>query len=125
MLIKKWPLLFVVPIALTSVVFGLGPGPGKEGASGAAHAAQCSTWWTVTGKKVAVRRPAPDRTSATSSSPVVRYLHRGDRIKSCLTTHNRGSSASSYTKCGRHGTDWLIVRGPKGGQVPLACVKRR
>lgn len=86
-------------------------------------APECTTRWTVTGGKVAIRRPAPDAISATATSPVVRYLHRGDRVTSCWQTNNR-SSGSTYRKCGKTGQDWLIVRGPRGGQVPLTCVRR-
>ncbi|MER7069299.1 hypothetical protein G3I57_13130 [Streptomyces albidoflavus] len=94
-----------------------------SGAVSAPAPAECATRWTVTGGKVAIRRPAPDATSATSTSPVVRYLHRGDRVTSCWQTHNR-SASTTYRKCGRTGQNWLIVRGPRGGQVPLTCVRR-
>ncbi|WTD07569.1 hypothetical protein OH717_33940 (plasmid) [Streptomyces albidoflavus] len=85
--------------------------------------AECATRWTVTGGKVAIRRPASNATSATATSPVVRYLHRGDRITSCWQTHNRNGS-NSYRKCGKAGQNWLIIRGPRGGQIPLTCVRR-
>ncbi|EFL37173.1 predicted protein [Streptomyces viridochromogenes DSM 40736] len=41
----------------------------------------CTTTWEVTGRKVAVRRPAwNDGPVATTASPVHHYLHCGDRV---------------------------------------------
>ncbi|QWB23784.1 MULTISPECIES: hypothetical protein [Streptomyces] len=76
-------------------------------------------WLTVTGKKVAVRRPGKDEFSARPNSPVHHYVYRGDRLRSCVMTFNRGEPR--YRACGRWGTDWYIVR---GGQIPATCVKR-
>lgn len=75
-------------------------------------------WLTVTGEKVAVRRPAANETSATPRSPIHHYVHRGDRLRSCVMTFNRGGV--QYRECGRYGRDWYIVR---GGQIPETCVR--
>jgi hypothetical protein len=88
-------------------------------AKAAPEAKRCATY-KVVGRKVAVRRPANNAHSATSSSPVDHYVHRGDRVRSCLTTFNRGG-APVYYKCGKRGTDYRLVR---GGQIPTTCLKR-
>lgn len=84
-------------------------------------AAACTTSWKVIGKKVAVRMPEHDRPVASPNSPVVRYLHRGDIVRSCIEAIARTQSGPAYHKCGRGGHVWMIVR---GGQVPATCLKR-
>jgi hypothetical protein len=86
-------------------------------ASSAAPRDKC-VWLTVTGKKVAVRRPAKDEFSARPNSPVDHCVHRGDRLRSCVMTFNRGGP--QYRACGRYGRDWYVVR---GGQIPTTCVR--
>ncbi|KES02975.1 hypothetical protein BU52_33025 [Streptomyces toyocaensis] len=84
-------------------------------------ATPCTTKWKVTGKKVAVRMPKGDAPVASSNSPVVRYLHRGDVVTSCVEAIARTQSGPAYRKCGRDGHVWRIVR---GGQVPATCLNR-
>ncbi|MGW0294741.1 hypothetical protein [Streptomyces tuirus] len=82
----------------------------------------CSSTWEVTGRKVAVRRPAwNDGPVATTASPVHHYLHRGDRVTSCTVAVARTQSGPAYRKCGKSGSLWRIV---PGGQVPQTCLKR-
>ncbi|MCX4231805.1 hypothetical protein [Streptomyces ortus] len=82
----------------------------------------CSTWWKVTGRKVAVRRPAPtEGPVATMHTRVDHYLHRGDRVRSCVVAIGRTASGPAYRACGRDGHVWRVVR---GGQVPQTCLKR-
>mgnify|MGYP001215871694 CR=1 FL=1 len=81
----------------------------------------CSAKWVVTGKKVAVRRPADNAPVASPDSPVVRYLFRGDVVTSCVEAVARTQSGPAYRKCGRDGHIWRIVR---GGQVPATCLRR-
>ncbi|MEU3855680.1 hypothetical protein [Streptomyces sp. NPDC029554] len=82
----------------------------------------CSTTWEVTGRTVAVRRPAwNDGPVATPTSPVHHYLHRGDRVTSCTVAIARTQSGPAYRKCGKGGNLWRIV---PGGQVPQTCLKR-
>ncbi|ELP69513.1 hypothetical protein STRTUCAR8_00025 [Streptomyces turgidiscabies Car8] len=82
----------------------------------------CSTWWEVTGKKVAVRRPSwNEGPVATPSSPVHHYLRKGDRVVSCIVAIARTQSGPAYRKCGRDGSAWRVVQ---GGQVPATCLKR-
>ncbi|MGW5043047.1 hypothetical protein ACWEQK_33390 [Streptomyces parvulus] len=90
-------------------------------AAAAPTAAQCVTKWRVTGKKVAVRMPEGNAPVASPASPVVRYLHRGDVVTSCVEAIARTQSGPAYRKCGRGGHVWRIVR---GGQVPATCLKR-
>lgn len=64
----------------------------STGAPAVAHAVSASTTpvarrcatYKVIGKKVAVRRPASGQNSATTSSRVDHYVHRGDRVRSCI-----------------------------------------
>ncbi|MGC9478802.1 hypothetical protein ACP4I1_32265 [Streptomyces sp. WG4] len=84
-------------------------------------AAACTKKWQVTGKKVAVRMPRGNAPVASPDSPVVRYLHRGDVVTSCVEAIARTQSGPAYRKCGREGHVWRIVR---GGQVPATCLKR-
>ncbi|MBD0844263.1 hypothetical protein ICC28_37075 [Streptomyces sp. TRM68416] len=87
----------------------------------AAKAASCTAKWEVTWKKVAVRKPAANQLVARPDSRVVRYLYRGDVVTSCYAAVARTESGPAYTKCGRGGNLWQIVR---GGQVPQTCLKR-
>ncbi|MFI0141887.1 hypothetical protein [Streptomyces luteogriseus] len=85
-------------------------------------AAPCTTTWEVTGRTVAVRRPAwNDGPVATTTSPVHHYLHRGDRVTSCTVAVARTESGPAYRKCGKTGSLWRVV---PGGQVPQTCLKR-
>ncbi|MET8822619.1 hypothetical protein [Streptomyces rochei] len=84
-------------------------------------AVNCTKKWEVIGKKVAVRLPRGDAHVASPDSPVVRYLHRGDVVTSCVEAIARTQSGPAYHKCGRGGHVWRIVR---GGQVPATCLKR-
>jgi Tfp pilus assembly protein PilV len=85
-------------------------------------AKRCSTTWEVTGRKVAVRRPAwNDGPVATTTSPIHHYLYRGDRVTSCTVAVARTESGPAYRKCGKAGSLWRIV---PGGQVPQTCLKR-
>ncbi|MEY6563476.1 hypothetical protein AB8B12_00620, partial [Streptomyces sp. PGLac3x] len=52
------------------------------------------------------------------SDPVVRWVYRGDRLRSCVMTFNRGSE--TYRACGKAGQDWYVVR---GGQIPKTCAR--
>ncbi|MFJ8313985.1 MULTISPECIES: hypothetical protein [unclassified Streptomyces] len=89
-------------------------------APAAPTAAKCTTL-EVTGATVAVRRPARDANSATTSDPVDHYVHRGDRLESCLSTFNRTTDGQPlYHECGHGGSDWYLVR---GGQIPETCVR--
>lgn len=86
-----------------------------------APAKACTIKWKVTGKKVAVRMPEGNAPVAAPDSPVVRYLHRGDVVRSCVEAIARTQSGPAYRKCGRGGHVWRVVR---GGQVPATCLKR-
>ncbi|NGO40632.1 hypothetical protein [Streptomyces ureilyticus] len=90
---------------------------GPAQAEAPARAAACKTI-KITGGKVAVRMPDRGDTVADSNDRVTRYVYRGDKLRSCVIAIGRGQT---YTKCGRTGYDWYIVR---GGQVPLTCAKR-
>ncbi|MEU1918328.1 hypothetical protein [Streptomyces massasporeus] len=82
----------------------------------------CTTTWEVTGRKVAVRGPAGNEGPvAKTTSPVHHYLHRGDRVTSCIVAIARTESGPAYRKCGKTGNIWRIV---PGGQVPQTCLKR-
>ncbi|MGI5397834.1 hypothetical protein [Streptomyces sp. CA-251251] len=81
----------------------------------------CSARYEVTGRKVAVRMPEGNAPVASPDSPVVRYLHRGDVVTSCVAAIARTQSGPAYRKCGKGGHVWRIVR---GGQVPATCLKR-
>ncbi|MEU0915053.1 hypothetical protein OG968_35680 (plasmid) [Streptomyces althioticus] len=91
------------------------------GVAATAPAKACAAKWKVTGKKVAVRMPEGNAPVAAPDSPVVRYLHRGDVVRSCVEAIARTQSGPAYHKCGRGGHVWRIVR---GGQVPATCLKR-
>lgn len=84
---------------------------------------ECHTQYRVTGKSVAVRRPAWNHTNvvAKPDSPVVRTLKRGAVVRSCTTMIARTASGPAYTKCGKSGSVWRMV---KGGQVPATCLKK-
>ncbi|MGW1537846.1 hypothetical protein [Streptomyces aureus] len=82
----------------------------------------CATKYRVTGRVVAVRRPAwNDGLVAKPNSPVDHYVHRGDVLLSCVEAIARTQSGPAYRKCGRAGSVWRVV---PGGQIPATCVKR-
>ncbi|MBM7173984.1 hypothetical protein JQK87_37635 [Streptomyces sp. G44] len=98
----------------------IGTGLAAAGTAQAAVPAKASSCTTIkiTGKKVAVRMPDRGDKVADSDDPVTRYVHKGDKLRSCLIA--KGFS-TTYNKCHKTGTDWYLVR---GGQVPLTCAKR-
>ncbi|WP_328663588.1 hypothetical protein [Streptomyces sp. NBC_00328] len=55
---------------------------------------------------------------ATTRSPIVRYLRRGERVRSCIVTVGRDSS--QYHECG----GGSLRRVVPGGQVPSGCLRR-
>lgn len=82
----------------------------------------CATKYKVTGRVVAVRRPAwNDGPVARPDSPVDHYVHRGDVLVSCFDALARTERGPAYRKCGRTGSVWRVVR---GGQIPATCVRR-
>jgi hypothetical protein len=86
--------------------------------SAAAGSSACTSTWKAV-RKVAVHRPAwNEGPVATTRSPVVRYLRKGERVTSCVVAVGRG--ASRYLECGG-GSLWRVV---PGGQVPARCLKR-
>ncbi|MEU5314376.1 hypothetical protein [Streptomyces sp. NPDC021562] len=85
----------------------------------AATSASCTSEWKAV-RKVAVRRPAwNDGLVATTRSPVVRYLRKGERVTSCVVAVGRGGW-SHYRECGG-GSLWRVI---PGGQVPARCLER-
>ncbi|MFI9155711.1 hypothetical protein [Streptomyces sp. NPDC053367] len=113
---KRRLLQVLLASAVTATTLALG---GHADAHPAA--ARCVTL-QVTGKTAAVRKPRGNAVSASPSSPVQYRVRRGDRLRSCLMTHNRTTyrGQTLYTMCGRGGVDWYYVR---GGQIPQTCVK--
>ena len=89
----------------------------------AAAKAECTTKYRVTGRKVAVRRPAWNDTNvvATPSSPVVRTLKRGRVVTSCTTMIARTEGGPAYHKCGKDGHLWRVA---EGGQIPATCLEK-
>ncbi|OIJ68342.1 hypothetical protein WN71_007935 [Streptomyces mangrovisoli] len=84
----------------------------------AAASAPCTSAWRAV-QKVAVRMPAwNEGPVATTRSPIVRYLRRGERVRSCVVAVGR--DASQYRECGG-GSLWRVV---PGGQVPSGCLRR-
>ncbi|RSS17462.1 hypothetical protein EF914_24855 [Streptomyces sp. WAC05458] len=69
----------------------------------------CATKWKVTGKKVVVRTPEGNAPVAAPDSPVARYLHRGDVVRSCVEAIARTQSGPAYHKRGRGGHVLRIV----------------
>lgn len=115
---------FVKTLVLVAAVTALAGEPAVAAPSAAVaapSAAACTKRWEVTGRKVAVRMPESNKPVASPDSPVVRYLHRGDVVTSCVEAIARTQSGPAYHKCGRGGHVWRIVR---GGQVPATCLKR-
>ncbi|MEU2624613.1 hypothetical protein ABZ642_41990 [Streptomyces sp. NPDC007157] len=85
----------------------------------AAVSAPCTSTWKAV-QRVPVRKPAWNEGSvATTRSPVVRYLRRGERVPSCVVAVGR-DGWSQYRECGG-GSLWRIV---PGGQVPARCLER-
>ncbi|MFD7879804.1 hypothetical protein ACFV5G_37955 [Streptomyces sp. NPDC059766] len=81
--------------------------------------APCTSMWEAV-HKAAVRKPAGNEGPvATTVSPLVRYLRRGEKVRSCVVAIGRGGR-SAYRECGG-GSQWRIVL---GGQVPARCLKR-
>ncbi|GAA5216856.1 hypothetical protein [Streptomyces thinghirensis] len=117
---KRFVKVLVLAAAVTALV-GESAAVATANPAAAPPAAKCTAKWKVTGKKVAVRMPEGDRPVASPDSPVVRYLHRGDVVTSCVAAIARTQSGPAYHKCGRGGHVWRIVR---GGQVPATCLKR-
>ncbi|MEV5703316.1 hypothetical protein AB0L55_38265 [Streptomyces anthocyanicus] len=117
----KKMMLAAVVAALTVTPAAAAPMMAAPSAVSAPSAKACAKKWEVTGKKVAVRMPEGNAPVASPDSPVVRYLHRGDVVTSCVEAIARTESGPAYRKCGRGGYVWRIVR---GGQVPATCLKR-
>ncbi|MFF2367811.1 hypothetical protein ACFVU0_34565 [Streptomyces sp. NPDC058122] len=85
----------------------------------AAASAPCTSTWRAV-QKVSVRMPAwNEGPVATTRSPIVRYLHRGEQVRSCIVAVGR-NSWSQYRECGG-GNLWRVV---PGGQVPSGCLRR-
>ncbi|MFE0107078.1 hypothetical protein [Streptomyces sp. NPDC059009] len=119
---RSWPIMKKLINVAAAAVVAAGVLTGSQAVAAAAQptgqaAAKCTNL-VVTGKTVAVRRP-PNDENATPNSPVDHYVHKGDRLRSCVMTFNRGGN--SYFKCGRSGSDWYLVR---GGQIPETCVRK-
>ncbi|WP_316784585.1 hypothetical protein [Streptomyces sasae] len=67
-----------------------------------------------------MRKPAwNEGPVAATTSPVVRYLRRGERVTSCVVAVGR-DAWSHYSDCG--GGLWRVV---PGGQAPARCPKYR
>ncbi|MFJ9410921.1 hypothetical protein [Streptomyces sp. NPDC101393] len=98
-------------------VLGAGLATAAPAQAGVPKTAACTTI-KITGKKVAVRMPDEGDTVADANDRVTRYVHKGDKLRSCLIANGY---SQSYNKCGKTGHDWFLVR---GGQVPLTCAKR-
>ncbi|MEU6460163.1 hypothetical protein [Streptomyces sp. NPDC047065] len=114
-------LMMLVSGALV-VVTGLVTAPhASAGIPERAAAAACTARYEVVGKKVAVRKPTNNAPVAAADSPVVRYLHRGDVVRSCVAAIARTESGPAYRKCGRGGHVWRVVR---GGQAPATCLRK-
>ncbi|WP_406011171.1 hypothetical protein OG440_37315 [Streptomyces sp. NBC_00637] len=105
----------------------IGPGAAWPSAAAvparpAATSTPCTTVWEVTGKKVAVRRPAwNEGPVAKPDSPVDHSLRRGQRVTSCIVAIARTERGPAYRACGRHGSTWRVV---PGGQIPQTCLKK-
>ncbi|WP_327425795.1 hypothetical protein [Streptomyces sp. NBC_01236] len=52
---------------------------------------------------------------------MVRYVHRGDILKTCYTAIARTNSGPANHKCGKDGWTWHVMY---GGQIPATCAKR-
>ncbi|MFF4121750.1 hypothetical protein ACFY0P_51455 [Streptomyces sp. NPDC001714] len=87
-------------------------------AAAAASTPCASTWKAV--QRVPVRKPAwNEGPVATTRSPIVRCLRRGERVTSCIVANGR-VGWSHYSECGG-GSLWRVV---PGGQVPARCLER-
>ncbi|MFI1568223.1 hypothetical protein ACH4ZX_35275 [Streptomyces sp. NPDC020490] len=87
--------------------------------STAAASSPCTSKWTAV-QRIAVRKPAWNEGAvATTHSPIVRHLRRGETVTSCIVAVGRGGW-SEYHECGG-GSLWRIV---PGGQVPAGCLTR-
>jgi hypothetical protein len=123
----RWPdmkRLLLAAMAAALVVMPAAPTEAIAAPSTASslNANPCTTKWKVTGKKVAVRRPAWNEPPvATMRTRVDHYLHRGDVVTSCRVAIARTTSGPAYRACGKGGHVWRIVR---GGQVPQTCLQR-
>ncbi|QIP75451.1 hypothetical protein EZV63_36280 [Streptomyces sp. VN1] len=114
-------MLIAVVAGLVATPVMAAPAPATPTVSSVSSAKACTTKWRVTGKKVAVRMPRGSAPVASPDSPVVRYLHQGDVVTSCVEAIARTQSGPAYRKCGKGGHVWRIVR---GGQVPATCLNR-
>ncbi|MEU9523695.1 hypothetical protein [Streptomyces sp. NPDC048224] len=111
----------LITLAAVLMLSGAGTAPQAAAApESVSVASDCTSQYRVTGKKVAVRKPASGPVAA-PNSPVVRYLHRGDVVTSCVAAIARTQSGPAYRKCGKGGHVWRIVR---GGQVPATCLAK-
>ncbi|MEY2244891.1 hypothetical protein AB8A21_18585 [Streptomyces sp. BF23-18] len=112
-------------VATAAAIAGLLSAPdavAEVRAYAAAPMAACTTKYKVTGRVVAVRRPAWNGgLVARPDSPVDHYVHRGDVLVSCFDAIARTERGPAYRKCGRTGSVWRVVR---GGQIPATCVHR-
>ncbi|MGP3949590.1 hypothetical protein [Streptomyces sp. 7N604] len=70
----------------------------------------------VTGQTVAVRYDPDPR------ARIVRYVRRGDVLRSCFTHLGRAESSGDYYRaCDKRGLDWYWV---KGGTIPTTCARK-
>ncbi|MFG2949484.1 hypothetical protein [Streptomyces adustus] len=106
---------FVLATALSTAP----PAAAAPTASAPTVSAPCTSMWEAV-QRAAVRKPAGNEGPvATTMSPLVRYLRRGEKVRSCVVAVGRGGR-SAYRECGG-GSQWRIVL---GGQVPARCLKR-
>ncbi|MGW2689959.1 hypothetical protein ACWC6I_43270 [Streptomyces sp. NPDC001414] len=107
--------------AAVAAVLGaaLSAAPPAPAAPSRIAAAPCTSTWTAV-QRIPVRKPAwNEGPVATTRSPIVRYLRKGERVTSCVVAVGRGGW-SQYRECGG-GSLWRIV---PGGQVPSTCLRR-
>ncbi|WP_316783023.1 hypothetical protein [Streptomyces sasae] len=97
----------------------LSAAPPTTAAAAAAVSAPCASTWKAV-QRVAVRKPAwNEGPVATTRSPIVRYLRRGERVTSCVVAVG-GDAWSHYSDCGG-GSLWRVV---PGRQSPARCLER-
>ena len=118
----KKMILAAVVAALAAMPAAASPSAAASSTSSVPSMKPCATKWKVTGRRVAVRRPAWNEPPvATQRTRVDHYLNRGDVVTSCVVAIARTEGAPAYQACGKAGNVWRVV---KGGQVPQTCLKR-
>ncbi|MGY5049899.1 hypothetical protein ACWDE0_30490 [Streptomyces sp. 900105755] len=106
------------PLTTTAAVLAASLSAAPPVPAASLRATPCTSTWRAV-QKIAVRKPAWNQPPvATTRSPIVRYLRKGEEVRSCVV--GVGRDVSQYWECAG-GMLWRIV---PGRQMPAGWLER-